>query len=291
MCRLGIYRGKPITLKRFIFEPPHNFVEQARTPREMIITPINVDGYGLAWYNLDLHPEPAVIKSEKPFWHDINAASISGKIVSNTIFMHIRAASPGLPVHQANAHPFQFKEQIFMHNGIVSDFKKGFMRSIRQMISDTFYPHLQGTTDSEHIFNLYLTIREEQPALTLREAVLELFERLNHLAKKHDNDLILNFGFTDGKTTIATCYTNIDKSATLYYTDKSPFFPEAIVIASEPLDYRDPSWQKFPINHLIEINAQNQYEFAAIPNPFFKEGALPAAKPVTLKISMPTEAD
>ncbi|MFN3346108.1 MAG: class II glutamine amidotransferase, partial [Chloroherpetonaceae bacterium] len=150
---------------------------------------------------------------------------------------------------------------------------------------------LQGTTDSEHIFNLYLTIREEQPKLTMREAVLELFERLNHLGKKHEADLILNFGFNDGITTIATCYTNIDKSATLYYTTSSPFFPDAIVVASEPLDYRDPSWKKFPVNHLIEISSASHFEFAPIPNPFFKEGALPAAKPVTLKISMPTEAD
>jgi ergothioneine biosynthesis protein EgtC len=289
MCRLGIYRGKPITLKRFIFEPPHNFVEQARTPREMVITPINVDGYGLAWYNLDLHKEPAVIKSEKPFWHDLNAASISDKIVSGNIFMHIRAASPGLPVHQANAHPFQYKEHLFMHNGIVSDFKKGFMRSIRQMIADPFYSHLLGTTDSEHIFNLYLTIRQESPDLSMREAVLELFERLNHLARKHETDLILNFALNDGQTTIATCYTNIDKAATLYYTDSSSFFRDAVAVASEPLDYRDSSWQKFPMNHLIEINAHRQYEFVAIPNPFWKDGALPAAKPTTLKITMPIE--
>lgn len=289
MCRLGIYRGKPITLKRFIFEPPHNFVEQARTPREMVITPINVDGYGLAWYNLDVHREPAVIKSEKPFWHDLNAASISDKIVSGNIFMHIRAASPGLPVHQANAHPFQYKEQIFMHNGIVSDFKKGFMRSIRQMISDPFYSQLLGTTDSEHIFNLYLTIRQESPDLSMREAVLELFERLNHLARKHDTDLILNLAINDGRTTIVTCYTNIDKAATLYYTDSSLFFPDAVSVASEPLDYRDTSWHKFPMNHLIEINAHHQYEFASIPNPFWKDGNVPAAKPITLKITMPLE--
>lgn len=291
MCRMGIYRGKPITLKRFIFDPPHNFVEQARTPREMVITPINVDGYGLAWYNLDIHPEPAVMKSEKPFWHDLNAASISDKIISSNIFMHVRAASPGLPVHQANAHPFQYKEQLFMHNGVVSDFKKGFMRSIRQMIAEPFYSHILGTTDSEHIFNLYLTIRQAQPTLTMREATLELFDRLNFLAKKHDSDLILNFGINDGKTTIATCYTNVDKAASLYFTHSSPYFPSAIVVASEPLDYRDNTWQKFPMNHLIEINAQNEFDFAPIPNPFFVEGALPAAKPVTLKVSTPTEID
>jgi glutamine amidotransferase len=289
MCRIGVYRGRAITLKKFIFDQPHNFVEQARQPKEMVITPINVDGYGLAWYNLALHTEPAIIKSEKPFWHDVNVASISDKIMSQTIFMHIRAASPGLPVHQANAHPFSWKNQMMMHNGIVSDFKKGYMRSIRQMISDEFYSHLQGNTDSEHIFNLYLTIRAEQPKLSMKDAVLELFSRLNSLAQKHNSDLILNLAFTDGRTTVATCYSNIDKQATLYYTDSSKSFPEAVLISSEPLDYNDKSWKKFPMNHLMEIDESAEYSFTEIPNPFYTNGVAPPAKPVTLRLTLPIE--
>lgn len=289
MCRFAVYRGKPITLKKLIFEPPHNFVEQSRQPREMIITPINVDGYGLAWYNLDVHPEPAVITSEKPFWHDINIARISDKIISPNIFVHVRAASPGLLVHQANSHPFQWKNQIFMHNGIISDFKKAMMRAIRQQISDPYYSHLLGTTDSEHIFHLYLSIREEQPSLTMAEAMLETIARLNALAEKHGSDLILNMALTDGKTTVVTRYTTIEKSATLYYTQSSPMFPDAIVVASEPLDYRDVTWQSFPLNMMMVINDHREFSLMPIPNPFLKDGHLPVARPITLKISTPTE--
>ncbi|KER10538.1 MAG: hypothetical protein HY22_03965 [[Candidatus Thermochlorobacteriaceae] bacterium GBChlB] len=291
MCRFAVYRGQPITLKKLIFEPPHNLVEQSRQPREMIITPINVDGYGLAWYNLDIHPEPAVMTSEKPFWHDINIARIADKIVSPNIFAHVRAASPGLLVHQANSHPFQWKNQIFMHNGIVSDFKKGMMRAIRQYIIDPFYSHILGTTDSEHIFYLYLTIREQHPTLTMSEALLETIARLNTLAATHGSDLILNLALTDGKTTVVTRYTTIDKSATLYYTSSSSMFPNALVVASEPLDYRDTSWQNFPLNEMMTINEHNEFSFSPIPNPFVKDGVFPQAKPVTLRINSPVDVD
>ncbi|MDX2127431.1 MAG: class II glutamine amidotransferase [Chloroherpetonaceae bacterium] len=289
MCRIGVYRGKPITLRRLIFDPPHNFVELARQPKEMVITPINVDGYGIGWYNLEVSPEPAVMKSEKPFWHDLNVSSISGKIKSGNIFMHVRAASPGLLVHQANSHPFQWKNEMMMHNGIISDFKKGFMRSIRQLMNDDIYSHILGTTDSEHIFGLYLTIRQANPDLTMSEAVLETFSRLNHLAQKHNADLILNIALTDGKTTIVTKYTTIDKAATLYYADRSPFFPEAVVVASEPLDRTDPSWKEFPMNTMMVIGENNEYSLTPIANPFVKDGEFPKAKPVTLKVSFPAE--
>ncbi len=123
----------------------------------------------------------------------------------------------------------------------------------------------------------------------MAEAMLETIARLNTLAEKHGSDLILNMALTDGKTIVVTRYTSIEKSATLYYTQSSPMFPEAIVVASEPLDYRDTSWQTFPLNTMMVINERNELSMIPIPNPFLKDGHLPSARPVTLKISTPTE--
>ncbi|MBC8043232.1 MAG: class II glutamine amidotransferase [Rhizobacter sp.] len=287
MCRLGIYTGPAISLRKFIFDPPHNFIEQSRSPKEMVITPINGDGYGAGWYNLEIHPEPALLTSEKPFWHDTNLVRISDKILSPHIFMHIRAASPGLGIHHANAHPFQWQEFLFMHNGIVSDFKKGFMRSLRQQIADPYYSQLHGTTDSEHIFGLFLTVRDEDPQLRMADAMLEVFARLNDLAMRHGSDLILNLALTDGHTTIATNYTTINKAATLYYTDSSPAFPDAVMVCSEPLDRSDDAWKKFPVNQMMIIHPDRMFEFIPIPNPFVKDGLFPHAQSSTLKIASP----
>jgi glutamine amidotransferase len=289
MCRFAVYRGQPITLKKLIFDSPHNFIVQSRQPKEMVITPINGDGYGVGWYNLDVHSEPAILKSDKPFWNDSNVVRIADKITASNIFMHIRAASPGLPVHEANSHPFYWKNEMFMHNGLISDFRKGMMRGMRQLMTDFFYSNLLGTTDSEHIFALYLTIRHENPKFTMREAFLETIDRLNFLAKKHESDLILNMSITDGKETLVTKYTSIDKVATLYFAENLSMFPNAVIAASEPLDHRDKAWQSFPVNHLMVINEKNEFTFESIPNPFVSNGVFPQPKPVTLKVSSPTD--
>jgi ergothioneine biosynthesis protein EgtC len=286
---MATYRGPSITLKHLIYDQPHNFIEQSREPKEMVISPINGDGYGVAWY-VDHDPEPAVITSEKPLWHDINVPRIAGKISSSNIFMHVRAASPGLPVHQANSHPFQWKQHLFMHNGLISDFRKNMMRPLRQQIADPFYSHLLGTTDSEHIFNLYLSIRQEYgDACTIQEALLETFKHLNQLAMKHSCDLILNFIVSDGKETVVTKYTTVDKAGTLYFTTESPAFPNAIVVASEPLSYADKSWQPFPMNEMLVIDENHNHTFVTIPNPFIVGGKYPTAKPVTLQTAIPME--
>jgi len=283
MCRIAIYRGPSIPLYKVIYDSPHNFIKQAQKPKEMVAAPLNGDGFGLAWYNLSVSSEPALITSEKPLWHDINLPRISDKIFSSNIFMHVRAASPGLPVHQANAHPFQFKEHLFMHNGIVSDFRKGFMRSIREMIEDPFYENIQGTTDSEHIFALYLTIRQQNPKLDVVGAVEETFRRVNEIAFNFNTDLVLNMAFSDGKTTIVTKYTNIEKCASLYYTTSSEHFPNGIIVASEKFDSEDHSWKEFPMNQMLIIDADNRFSFKEIANPFLKDGVLNRqAKPSTL---------
>ena len=175
--------------------------------------------------------------------------------------MHIRAASPGLPVHQANAHPFQYQNELFMHNGIVSDFRKGFMRSIREMIEDPFYENIQGTTDSEHIFALYLTIRQQQKNLTLIQAVHQTIITLNSIAKKHNTDLVLNMAFSDGLTTVVTRYTNIEKSASLYFSDSSEYFKSAVIVASERLNSDDESWKEFPLNQMLVIEENGAHHF------------------------------
>jgi len=283
MCRLAVYRGPRISLHQVIYSQPHNFVQQAQKPREMVAAALNGDGFGVGWYNPEAGPEPALLTSEKPLWHDVNLPRISGKIFSETIFMHVRAASPGLPVHQANSHPFQWGNELFMHNGIISEFRKGFMRAIREQITDPFYENLQGTTDSEHVFGLYLSIRQENPAFSMPEAMTELFNRLNRLALKFGTDLVLNLAVTDGRAVCITRYTNIEKTASLYFSDSGPSFPGGFIAASEKLNSGDSSWQEFPVNRMVTLLPDESPVWQDLPNPFFLNGVLTRkAKPTTL---------
>ncbi|NUQ81855.1 MAG: class II glutamine amidotransferase [Bacteroidetes bacterium] len=283
MCRMAVYRGPAIPLKQVIYSPSHNFIRLAQKPREMVAAPLNGDGFGLGWYNQSLSSEPALITSEKPLWHDINLPRISDKILSDTIFMHVRAASPGLPVHQANSHPFQWENLLFMHNGVVSDFRKGFLRALRERIADPFYENIQGTTDSEHVFGYYLTLLSQSDSRDLAATMITLIDHLNSMAVTRNTDLVLNLAVTDGKTVVITRYTNIEKSASLYYASQSKYFPGGIIAASEKLYTDDDSWTEFPLNQQLVIAADGSWSFQALPNPFFVEGILTRkAKPSTL---------
>lgn len=283
MCRMAVYRGPAISLHQVIYDNPHNFIKQAQRPKEMVASPINGDGFGIAWYNLSASSEPALLTSEKPFWHDINLPRITDKIFSTEIWVHIRAASPGIPVHQANAHPFTYQNELFMHNGILSDFRSGFMRTIREKIDDPFYENIQGTTDSEHIFALYLTLRKNNPELNLTQAVHLTIDTLHTFAAEYNTDMVLNMVFSDGKTMVITRYTNIEKSASLYYSASSEHFKNGIIVASERFSVEDQSWKEFPLNELLVIEPNNEHHFEKIYNPYFENGILKRkAKPGTL---------
>ena len=106
---------------------------------------------------------------------------------------------------------------------------------------------------------------------------------VNEIGFHFNTDLVLNMAFSDGKTTIITKYTNIEKCASLYYTTSSEHFHSGIVVASEKFDSSDLSWKEFPMNQMLVIDSDNRYSFREISNPFMKDGILNRqAKPSTL---------
>jgi len=119
---------------------------------------VNADGFGIAWYALDISPIPAIYKEVTPAWNNQNLRQITRVVKSTCIFAHVRAASAGVVV-QTNCHPFCYRSMSFMHNGTVPYFtslKKRMLHSI----SESAYDLIQGTTDSEMIFALFITFFE-----------------------------------------------------------------------------------------------------------------------------------
>ncbi|MFN5875845.1 MAG: class II glutamine amidotransferase, partial [Ignavibacteria bacterium] len=71
------------------------------------------------------------------------------------MFAHVRAASPGIPVEELNSHPFSCGKLMFMHNGVLGGYKQ-IRRRLLRSLNDTAYDAIQGSTDSEHMFGLFL---------------------------------------------------------------------------------------------------------------------------------------
>lgn len=227
-------------------------------------------------------PTPGVFLSVTPAWNNLNLQRLAAKISCPLFFAHVRAATPGTLTSETNCHPFQFHHYTWMHNGNISEFKR-IKRRVLDMLSNELYNHLQGTTDSEASFLLFMELlrrkRPEEPLsgiyfspMELREAMEETIRTLVQLSleQKIEEPSTMNFCVSDGKTVIATRYINhpTQDPASLYFASGSSFVevsegdyamlhlerrPACHIIASEPLTKQLRDWIPVPRNSLIMV--------------------------------------
>lgn len=153
MCRFIVYHGPAITMSTMITEPEHAMLQLA-IRAQCCSTPVNADGFGICWYIPDV-PVPGVFKDVTPAWNNQNLKQIARAIKSNCFFAHVRAASAG-GVNYPNCHPFTYKNLSFMHNGTVPYFKQ-IKRAMLAHVSESAFHLVQGTTDSEMMFAMFVS--------------------------------------------------------------------------------------------------------------------------------------
>ena len=157
MCRWLAYSGEPLQPSTVILDAQHSLVKQSLNSPLGAET-VNGDGFGFGWYPRDsaVGSRPALFHSTEPAWNDENLRELTQAIESPLFFSHVRAAG-GPPIQQTNCHPFRYENWMFMHNGFLGDFAK-MKRDLTFAVDPSLYPHIHGTTDSEVIFHLALTL-------------------------------------------------------------------------------------------------------------------------------------
>jgi len=248
---------------------------------EMSVT-VNGDGFGIGWYNPSLDNEPCVFRSIKPAWSDQNLRNLARKVHSPCVFAHVRAASPGITVEEVNSHPFACGELMFMHNGVLGGFKQ-LRRKMLRLMNDTAYDAIQGSTDSEHMFGLFLNhIEDPYGTVTCEElvyAIGKMFDDLNVLLIENDirQHSYLNIAVTNGTCMVAVRYTtnpNV-QPASLYYMHGKEYHcrgescvmepaygkPSSIVLASEPFTSRRSDWMKVERNSMMIVDETMRISF------------------------------
>jgi glutamine amidotransferase len=241
-------------MDRLLSSPAHSLVDQSLHSRLGAET-TNGDGFGLGWYGREA--TPALFRSVEPAWNDANLREISTHLESRLFFAHIRASS-GSPVQQTNCHPFRFDRWLWMHNGLVREFPT-LKRDLVLSIDEALFPHLQGSTDSEVLFHLALTLglRDDPPA-----AVERLVGMVEAVAQAHSvaQPLQLSAATTDGARVWAFRYSSEHRTRTLFYSADLPtlraLYParhdlddigdESRVVVSEPLGDVPGVWQEVP---------------------------------------------
>ena len=236
--------------------------------------PLNGDGFGVGWYAND-DPVPCVITAVTPAWSNRNLHNLAEKLRTGMLFAHVRAASPGMPVTDLNCHPFRHGELLWMHNGRVAHFSR-IKRRLRGSLSDARYEFIQGTTDSEHAFAVFLDHLLAQPdgpaVRRMADAMRHTIARLGELTREAGNTdpSYYNFAVTDGTNIVATRFVDSEhhQPETLYIARGERFAvqegryrmdaangePKAVIVASEPLTEHAEDWERIPRNHLVSID-------------------------------------
>lgn len=235
MCRLLGYLGPTIQLDRLLSKPEHSLIVQSYQPQEMTSGLLNADGFGVGWYHTQQLVPPFTYKNTLPIWNDMNLPNLSRYIESNCILANVRSATPGLPIDMSNCQPFQQDQILGMHNGFIENFRKTLYRPIRDRLSDKAYAAISGLTDSEHIFAMIVDALELEPQLSLQQALHKALLTLRDLAKQHETDFSANLLVSDGQQMVASRVSTRSPTPTLYWLRDDPTFPDAVIVASEPL--------------------------------------------------------
>jgi glutamine amidotransferase len=271
MCRFTLYLGPAIKLSSLLLDPEHSLIRQSSHSRERE-EPLNGDGFGVGWYANELSHEPAVFRSISPAWNNRNLHNLARVVASDCILAHVRAATQSSGVNEANCHPFRYQQYLFMHNGDVGDFR----RVRRQMLADVCdeaFGNVYGSTDSEHLFAVFIDELLKRPAAEGRSA--RMVAALEHAIRRTtqlsaaegaEEPCHLNCAVSDGQYAVISRYTNDPDEAppTLYYfcgqlypgarsgEPPSTSAEEAVIVSSERLT-EDPGWSVIPPNHLIVL--------------------------------------
>ncbi|NQV20759.1 MAG: class II glutamine amidotransferase [Rhodospirillales bacterium] len=276
MCRFLIYKGREMLMADLLTKPEQSLIKQSYHARERK-EPLNGDGFGVGWYVPEIDPEPCIFTSISPAWSNRNLSRLADKTRSTCVFAHVRAASPGIFVNELNCHPFQFDKFMWMHNGRIAQFNK-IKRQLLRTLRDEVYDGIEGTTDSEHAFAVFLDKLyphlEDYSADTLKKAMIATLKTLSKMTQKAgiSGPSHYNFALTDGQTVIATRYTN-DPSVeppTLYISSGDRLesvdgeyrmrpakgHDKAVIIASEPLTEDRNDWRPVPRNHLVIVSPE-----------------------------------
>jgi predicted glutamine amidotransferase len=254
MCRWLAYYGKPIRMDKVLYQGPDSLINQSLHSR-LGAEPTNGDGFGIGWYSAA--GDPGVFHSTEPAWNDRNLREISGHVESHLFLAHVRATT-GTPVQQTNCHPFHHGRWLWMHNGLISDWLT-VKRDLVLAVDPALYPLIEGTTDSEVLFYLALTLGLEEDPPAAVERAIGLVEEIGHRhGVKHPFQGTI--ATTNGERLWAFRYSSEGQSRSLYfstlYDTLKALYPddprlddydeETRIVVSEPLGDVPGVWNQVP---------------------------------------------
>jgi glutamine amidotransferase len=267
MCRLfGFRSAVPSQVHRSLLLETNALQRQSRE---------HPDGWGLAFY---VGRQPQIARGVASAWNDRDFENLCELISSETVVAHVRKASVG-ELTIENTHPFEHGPWVMAHNGTIPDFE--IVRpEIEAAVAPAYLAQVDGETDSERLFALFLTELSKRhdphdPGLSLPD-VFDTIERVVFevagLCARRGGNPSLNMVVTNGSLMAAFRH-----GRTLYYSTYKSLCPDRekcpayapcceapvdiggrvnhLVLASEIIG--GPAvWKELPEDALIGVDAQ-----------------------------------
>jgi predicted glutamine amidotransferase len=211
MCRWNAYYGQPLLIDELLFQTQHGLIDQSLHSK-MGVETTNGDGFGLGWYGAESGP-PCRYRNISPAWSDVNLRELARHVESPLFLAHIRATT-GTPVQQTNCHPFRHKQWMLVHNGVLNGFHL-YRRELMLAVDPALFDDIAGSTDSEVLFYLALTLGLEEDPIGAVERAVGLVEATGH-AHGVEHPVQMTLGFTDGERLYAVRYSTEHHSRTLF---------------------------------------------------------------------------
>ncbi|RJE80216.1 class II glutamine amidotransferase [Paracoccus sp. JM45] len=238
MCRWAAYMGQSIFLEDIVSLPDHSLIRQSQGAKRCP-TPVNADGFGIAWYGE--RAEPGLYRDVLPAWSDPNLLNLVGQVRSGLFMAHVRA-STGTATSRNNCHPFAVGRWSFMHNGQFGGYDN-FRRHADALIPDNLYCQRKGATDSEALFLIALAQGLDGDPKGAMQRAIGLMGDLA-VAKGEAPHIRAACAMSDGQRLYALRYSSDDQAPSLYHRWSASRQGWAVV--SEPLEGDQTDWKEVP---------------------------------------------
>ena len=259
MCRLfGFRSAVPAAVHPALVTEKNSLVIQSKEHK---------DGWGIAAYGVE--PRPSVAHGVGPAHSDPDFHRVSSLVSSHTVVAHVRLASVGA-VELRNSHPFLYGRWSFVHNGTLKNYEQH-RQALEALIRPDLRANIQGTTDSERCFHIFLTrlasrvrLEEAVHVQDVARAVAETMELVSGITDPAGTERsAMNFLVTNGEVMVAS-----RRNRTLFLSDGSRSTPyqaallqhgarlNQILIASEALCGNHTAWNEVSEDEVVGVDGQ-----------------------------------
>ena len=163
MCRVLAYIGPEIPAESLLLTPDNSLINQTLDPELHPLLQLAGWGFG-AWSEHLLKPEkPFLYRRPMAAFYDDNAEGIIPSLQASTLLAHVRAAGydAGVVLADENCHPFSYEETPFIiaQNGDLPNWQL-LQRELLAHCKDVYLSQMRGTTDTEFLYVLLLSLLE-----------------------------------------------------------------------------------------------------------------------------------